>query len=227
MGKRILLNSQINDIFKYIDLAGLNHNDFEWLVKKSSISPYWEVPTLIHKPTGYYFKFDIKQGKIVTEYFPNKEGVVYTKIWPIWEPQLNDFMIWLGLLKDELDTPNLWETILNEKRLFGDVPEGYLINEQFNVKEQEYISAKITEIEGFLKEKHDLLERDIEIINTKLNYLEEASKRLGRKDWLNVLIGVSFKIAVDLGLSTNIAKEFFQLIGIAFSQLLSGPVLLP
>jgi hypothetical protein len=64
MGKRILLNSQINNIFKYIDNAGLNHNDFQWLVKKSSISPYWEVPTLIHKPTGYYFKFDQKQGKI-------------------------------------------------------------------------------------------------------------------------------------------------------------------
>ena len=40
MRKRILLNSQNNDMFKYIDLAGLNHNDFEWLVNKSSNSPY-------------------------------------------------------------------------------------------------------------------------------------------------------------------------------------------
>ncbi len=227
MGKRILLNSQINDILKYIDNAGLNHNDFQWLVKNSSISPYWEVPTLIHKPTGYYFKFDTKQGNLVSEYFPNKAGVVYTQTWPIWDPQFNDFIIWLDLLKNELGTPNLWETILSEERLFGDVSEGDLSNDPFNITEQKYIWSKILEIEIFLKDNLDLLEKDIVIIKTRLNYLVEASKRLGRKDWLNILMGVSFKIAFDLALSSGPAKEFFKFIGSAFGHILSGPVLLP
>lgn len=228
INKRILLNSQINAIYDYINLSGLKHNDFQWLVTNSSISPYWEVPQLLHTPTGYYFKFDVKQGNLVSVYFPNKEGVVYTKTWPTWEPQLNDFIIWFDLLKSELDTPNLWETILSEGIFFGDVSaEGDLSNDPFNVIEQKYISGKIIEIGDFLKNKYSLLEREIGIISNKLTYLEEASKRLGRKDWINVLIGISFKIAYDLGLSSAPAKEFFKFIGTAFANLLGGSNLLP
>ncbi len=227
MEKRILLKSQINAILKCINNVGLNHNDFKWETVKSSISPYWEVPKLINKPTGYYFKFDIKQGNIISEYFPNEKGVIYTKTWPVWEPQLNDFITWLDLLQKELDTPNLWEIILSEERLFEDVSEGDLSNDPFNFTEQKYISAKIIEIEDFLKQKHGLLEKDIRIIKNKLIYLEEASKRLGRKDWLNIVIGVSFRIAIDLSLSSVAAREFFKIIGVAFSNFLSGPTLLP
>lgn len=227
MKKRILLKSQINDIFTYINNAGLNHEEFQWLFEKSSIEPYWEVPKIIHKPTNYYFKFDIKQGQLVSEYFPNDKGAIYTRKWPVWAPQFNDFIIWLDIIKGEIETPNLWEAILSEKTILEIISQDDVGNEPFDEQQQKYISLKILEIEKFLVEKQYLLNDDIGIVKSKLIYLEEASKRIGRKDWLNIVIGVSFKIALDLGLSSVHAKEFFRFIVTAFFNLLGGPNLLP
>lgn len=82
MEKRILLKSQLNDIFKYIENANLNHKDFIWISEESSFEFNLEVPKLVHQPTMYYFKFDQKDQNLVSRYFPNTTGLIYTRSWP-------------------------------------------------------------------------------------------------------------------------------------------------
>jgi hypothetical protein len=228
MKRRILLKSQQNDIFKYIENARLNHKDFQWIMERSSFGPFFEVPKLIHLPTNYYFKFDIQEGDLLTtECFPNEEGLVLTRSYLNWKSQFIDFVIWTDRLKNELETPDFWEASLNASKIFGPKADKGLTNELFTTEEQTYISAKLLEIENYLIEKSNNTSEDISFIKDKINYLDERSKRLGKKDWLNIVIGISFKIAVDIGLSSEVAKDFFKLVGTAFGHFLSGPVLLP
>ena len=141
MEKRILLKSQLNDIFKYIDIARLNHCDFTWTYDKNSVEIYLEVPKLIHQPTNYYFKFDKKGESLVSIYFPNEAGLQYTDYWSDWDDQFNDFIKWINILADELATPNLWESYLNASKLFETKLD--IDNKLLNIDEQKYISDKL------------------------------------------------------------------------------------
>jgi len=225
MQRRILLKSQLNAIFKYIDNGRLNHNDFIWIYEQSSFEWDLEVPKLVHQPTMYYFKFDKKGKDLVSEYFPNEVGLIYTIVWPYWEPQFNDFIMWIDILSNELTTPNLWESCLNASRIFVAKPD--IDNELFKIDEQKYISDKLIDIENFLIEKMNLSAENISFIKNKINYLAERSKHLGKKDWLNIVVAVSLQIAFNIALSSEAAKEFFKLVGSVFSHFWGGPIFLP
>jgi len=225
MEKRILLKSQLNDIFKYIDIARLNHCDFTWTYDKNSVEIYLEVPKLIHQPTMYYFKFDKKGESLVSVYFPNESGSVYTNYWSTWDAQFNDFIMRIDILKNELSVPNFWESYLAASTIFE--VKFDIDNELFKIDEQKFISEKLLEIEKYLNERENLTEENITSIKNKITYLAERSMHLGKKDWLNILIGVSLKIAFDIALSAEAAKEFFKFVGNAFSHIWGGPILLP
>lgn len=133
--------------------------------------------------------------------------------------------MWIDILTNELSSPNLWELFLNASILF----EGKLDidDKPFKIEDQKYISQKLSEIEKYLIERDNLSNENISFIKDKIMYLEERSKHLGKKDWLNILIGVSLNIAVGIALSSEAAREFFKLVGNAFSHFFSGPVFLP
>lgn len=228
MKRRILLKSQQNDILKYIENARLNHKDFQWIMERSSFGPFFEVPKLINLSTNYYFKFDIQEGDLfTTEYFPNEKGVIHIRSHLNWNCQFIEFVTWIDTLKNELETPDFWEISLNASKIFELTADKGLTNELFTIEEQDYISAKLLEIENYLIENYNLSSENLAFIKEKINYLEDRSKRLGKKDWLNIVIGISFKIAMDIGLSSQLAKDFFKLVGTAFRHFLSGPVLIP
>ena len=48
--------------------------------------------------------------------------------------------------------------------------------------------------------------------NERLDYLIEAAKRQGRKDWIHTAIGVIFTLAVSLSLSPEQAKSIWGLL---------------
>ncbi|MEW6388059.1 MAG: hypothetical protein AB1491_11135 [Thermodesulfobacteriota bacterium] len=225
--KETLLRYHRNEIFKEIVEIGLNPREFDWGEDASGMGMYF-VPTLIHVQTGYFFKFDISNdGRRVSYYYPTLEAEKELLFPGDWEKQKVNFLEWLNILKIELSSPDFWEAYLNASKMFEPTADSDLVNELFTTEEQTYISTKLLEIEKYLSEKQNLSAENIAFIKEKIGYLEECSKRLGKKDWLNIVIGISFKIAVDLGLSSEIAKEFFKLVGTAFGHFLSGPVFLP
>ena len=62
-------------------------------------------------------------------------------------------------------------------------------DELFTPDEQAEIARRIDEVRQLVQEKAELNDRQLAAIDQRLDHAEEASKRLGRKDWLVLLYG--------------------------------------
>jgi hypothetical protein len=66
-----------------------------------------------------------------------------------------------------------------------------------------------------------------ELIKEQIRYLEEASQRLGRKDWFLVLIGVLVNITVAAMFSPDKVREFWNMVQTFFGPLVRSVLNLP
>ncbi|MDH5553019.1 MAG: hypothetical protein OEX82_06765, partial [Nitrosomonas sp.] len=66
----------------------------------------------------------------------------------------------------------------------------------------------------------------IELINRKLDDISEASKRLGRKDWMNYVAGTLTSLCVAAAFSPEAAKELFKAVNDAFLWLFNNALCL-
>ena len=74
----------------------------------------------------------------------------------------------------------------------------------------------------------DLNAEQIDLIKRKLDEIQEASGRLGRKDWKNLVIGTLASAIVSAGVNTDAAKAIFGIVDKSFSWLFqTGITLLP
>jgi hypothetical protein len=67
---------------------------------------------------------------------------------------------------------------------------------------------------------------DPALLESRLNYLVEASERVGRKDWINLLISVLVGIVISAALPPETTRELFHLAGIVLRQIINMPLLL-
>jgi hypothetical protein len=67
---------------------------------------------------------------------------------------------------------------------------------------------------------------DPELVESRLNYLIESSERVGRKDWLNLLISVLVSIVISAALPPEATRELFRFVGTVLRQIINMPLLL-
>ena len=64
----------------------------------------------------------------------------------------------------------------------------------------------------------------MQALDEKIDYLVKASSRLGRKDWLNIFIGVSLPFVLAAALAPEAARALFltflRSIGLLYPELL-------
>ena len=58
-----------------------------------------------------------------------------------------------------------------------------------------------------------LNENQDKFIRQRLDYLAEASKRMGKKDWMNLTLGVLMNLILFLRLTSNTAGELMKVAG--------------
>jgi len=96
--------------------------------------------------------------------------------------------IWLGYLKREIHAPDLWGALAQDQELFSLEPAGEA-NAPFNADEQAQIKRAIDEIRVYITTTYSLDGEPLAKVNRKLDYLIDASTRLGRFDWKNIFAG--------------------------------------
>ena len=62
-------------------------------------------------------------------------------------------------------------------------------NSPFSPKELAQIASSITDIKKKLSQRDDIKKEQLELISKKLDEIQTASSRLGRKDWINYVTG--------------------------------------
>lgn len=217
-----LLTSQKNLLFESIREVGFNPAEFHW---ESGQSKKYRiiVSTLAHSNTGYYYVFDHSTHHMEAEYSPGEHLRVDRTELESWSQQRETFLRWLQYLKRELESPDLWAAVSEEARLL-EAASSEEDNSPFSADEKAYIISGIKEIKQYLLTAHKL---DPELVEARLNYLAEASDRLGRKDWKNLLLSTIVSIIVTASLPSDTIREIFRFIGTVLRAILVTRFLTP
>lgn len=220
---RHLLKSQSNQLIEEIKSAGWNPSEFKWEDTSSLNYEDELVSQLIHSQSDYYFVFDNVYGQFLSIWSPanqTQQGMANSVEWRF---QLDYFKAWLSYLRREVESPDLWSAISQETELV-EAASSDESNTPFNAQEKDYILSGINEIKQYLLTAHKL---DPQLVESRLKYLAEASDRVGRKDWINLLLSVLVGIVVQAALPPESIRELFRFVGTVLSQILKHQLLLP
>lgn len=235
-----------NKVLEIIKLKGFPPSSFKWVEVKSRRSDDINVPQLNYlssgeRPGNFYFTFDWLGANFWIELSPAPPDEVIVKGRG---PQPDRLMArenaiqgdrvvlqllsdWLDALKREVQTPDLWLSISKEAALFNAASSSDYENTLFTIEEKQHIAASLSEIKEYLFQTHDVAREKQEFIENRLSYLEQATERLGRFDWLNVAVGVLTNIVVGIALNPDSVRETFRIAGFLLNKLFGGQKFLP
>jgi len=221
MSKSIILKSCANKVLHFIKANGLDATEFTWEETYSTQSHPLIVSKLIHSHTSYYFIFDFLKDAHYCEYSPGKEKLV-DKTYPgDWATQFSYFEEWISYLKREIESPDLWGALQNEKNIIN-ATVNTENNELFNEDEKIKIKTSLNEIKEFIYTSNVLQVKDREFVEGRFQYLIDSSERLGKKDWLNITLGVIINVILFLSLPSESAGELFRFVSVSLKWLLKA-----
>jgi hypothetical protein len=220
---KYLLKSQANQLFEELTNDGWNPAEFKWEETRSpNYGIKFTISRLTHFPSGYYFSFD-NVGGFHSVWSPDNEKKSKGADLKSWANQLKRFKEWLGYLKREVESPDLWSAISQESEI-AEAAAADESNTPFSVEEKAYILSGITEIKQYLLTAHKL---DPELVEARLNYLAEAADRVGRKDWINLLLSVLVGIIIQAAVPSDSSRELFRFVGTVLHKILRSQLALP
>jgi hypothetical protein len=105
---------------------------------------------------------------------------------------------------------------------------GYVEQNQENTKFSEHEIQHIYESLEFVKSElaanKELKEEQYEYLSKKIDEIGNASKRLGKRDWINYVIGVLSSATVSMSLPPEVTKNIFSYFNSSFSWLFESIV---
>ena len=106
--------------------------------------------------------------------------------------------------------------------VLGGFAEADPSNAPFSIEEQERVARSIEELRHEIRARLDLKPPQLALIECKLSELSESTVKLGRRDWVWLLIGCLTSSAVSAALSTSMAKQLFHAASSAFAWLVGS-----
>ena len=191
-----LLKTQKNDILILIRESGLDPMEFVW-EENAEVDEFDDSVTnhfnrLVHKPSGYMAAF-IKRFIF---YSPGQESPIENGTKIDWIGKLSVVRLWLSNLKREVEAPDLWASLSQEQELLSLEP-AEATNTPFTPDEQRQVKQAIEEIRIYITTTYTLESEPLARINRQLDYLIDASTRLGRIDWKNLFVGALISLALQ------------------------------
>ncbi|HBB96526.1 MAG TPA: hypothetical protein DC054_14155 [Blastocatellia bacterium] len=226
MADKTLLRSQKNEVFRLLDDAGIDLRRFTWNQIYSPDNASRLVSRLEY-PDSFFFLFD-RGGD--NSYYGGFSPAEYERAVGVtagtWPKLLDAVQRWAVCLKRELEEPDLWATISEEKKLAEGASEGN-DNSPLSPNEQQRLAQNIDEIKEFLAHTFALNQEQAKLVNDRFRYLTEASARMGRKDWINLSLSVLMTIIIGLAMPPEASRELLRFAGQVFGWLISGQLFLP
>ena len=140
------------------------------------------------------------------------------------EEQLALVPEWLSWVRAEVEEPDLWATIGQEKRLLEAASAPDVEDIAFTSEERDQISVRLTEIEKQLIDHYQLTGEGAARVSGQLNNLKSTLTALGRQSWMTLAIGTAFTIGttlVGLGFASDISREVGTFLVQNFSQIVN------
>lgn len=218
-----LLKTVKNAVLELVLQSGIDPSEFHWKDGRIEDGSEYGVAeftvSILNHASGHFFRF----GAYTDTFSPGHasriahEDISYVR--ENWPNRLNIVHNWLRYLKRELDAPDLWSAILQERQLLRISSQPQLPNAQFTSEEKQYVIHQLDDIRRLLVSSHRLQAEQAETIEQGFNYIVESMDRSGKKDWLMLAIGSLVTIATTATLSPEIAREMFHRFGLAVAPL--------
>jgi hypothetical protein len=217
----VLLKSQRNTLFQIVRASGFEPREFHWEQRSApSDGAVVHLDQLVHDPSGYFFMTGRHpEGGWYLAFSPADDRPVYIVRLSEWSEVLDVVPNWLEFIRREFEVPDLWAAVVEESRALVTAATDD-DNRPFAADEREVILERLDEIRRFLVETHELSQEQVGAMLRRLDYLQEASTRMGRKDWLNIAWSVLFGTAVTLGLGSGGFHELMRFASAALRPIL-------
>jgi len=224
MLENTLMKSQKNEILDLIKETSLDSFSFKWSDVDSQLSDNGGFPLTVSKlsydNSSYYFVFDLHKNQHYSFYSPGNSKLHQEEYPGGWNNQIYYVVQWLNYLEREVSQPDLWDDLSKQKIVYDQKIHPEMTNEPFSVFQSEQISEGIENIRKYLLEEFKDNSEFKNLINKKLDYLKDASKRQGRSDWFHTGIGVFVGIATALAMSPDQTKNMWVLFESAITGIL-------
>jgi maltooligosyltrehalose synthase len=139
------------------------------------------------------------------------------------------FDLWLTGVKRDVEMPDLWAQLRRRRELLAAISDDAVENRPFTDSEQRQIAEQLQELKEYVGRTYSLSDSQMRVLEERLDYLIDAARRAGRRDWLLMVAGVmlSYVLAVELppeaarailntflkGISRILGREFPELPG--------------
>jgi hypothetical protein len=227
MSEYSIMKSQKDSVFGLIQRHGMSPEEFEWAEVDSMVLPSAgvRVSRIAHKPSGYFFQFDRGVTNSFYCYFsPGSNSQVEGSPAMSWDDQIQLVDFWLRYLAREIESPDFWTTIASEKAL-SKASNNQTENTAFSAEEVHKIHESLDEIKKSLISLQSFSPEQRQYLDNNFDYLKNAAKRMGRKDWMILFVGQLFNTALMLALNPSIAQNLFRIAGTIFKWLTGNPLL--
>jgi hypothetical protein len=220
--EHFLLPTQQDAVYRVIQGAELDPIDFEWsrLTGEKFVGT---IPCLTHTPSQFRFAFDFDElnnhHAVYTLGEQRPTGRVNAGDWPT---ELRFVGEWLDNLKRETLSPNLWAGVDRQRKFVAATEPGGSDNSPFNPQEQAQIAAQLNEIKELLVRTEQLEGERLRAIEARLDYLRDASTRMGRRDWLNIFYGTIFAWALTALIPPDGVREVLIVTAHGIEHLFGG-----
>jgi hypothetical protein len=206
----LLLRSQKNLIFELVKKSGLDPFNFEWGTDPNIDVDDPELPMerLSYKGTNYFFRF----YEDSVDFSPGPEKPFLSFRTPKWNTKIQLFERWLECLLREIEQPDMWAELSKYQIPPGEQISIDIENTPFTYPEVVRIADGINQVRNYLEAQFKANENERRLINEKLDYLLEAAKRQGRKDWMHTCIGALVGLTIQLALSPEQTKTIWKII---------------
>ena len=225
MSSLILLTSQRNDVFKTIQDSGFVPSDFEWVEVEPRYSSFSRVPQLGHIPTGFHFS--IERGEIahnetgfLVTYSPGIETQHHTETSGTWLNVVGEVAFWLKNMRRETEIPDLWDGLEGDNPFLQDATNQPSDNLPFTKAELPQVRSALEEIKTYVIKTKELTETQKKIVDARFDHMEEAATRMGRKDWLSLMIGNLLGIAFTLTFNGDSTRDLFSFAALVIKRIL-------
>ncbi len=156
MARHTLLKTQRNAVLGVLRQEGLEPSDFKWDEDLSTQVKGRIASVLIHRPSTYSYKFDFVREEFrywhQGIYSPGKESLRgFSRRFSEWKGHIQVIRTeWLPNLIREIEAPDLWAAVSQEKQLVEAASSPKVENTAFTKEELGYISTQLREIKEFL-----------------------------------------------------------------------------
>ncbi len=204
-----------NQVFEMIERRNLQPAEFMW----EPIDDKGNGERLLHRPTGFYFTFEVSSEKFWSTWRPPFSNAERSDVLSGESQQLQVVDRWLGLIQADVEAPDLWGAVARESELMSDdAAEG---NRFFTASEQRLLAGRIAQLERQIEALAPNTTPDEKIhVHESLGHAKDAATRLTRKDWKALFVGKLVDIIIRLALEPRKAQALLH-----FATMYIGPLL--